>query len=102
LRERWAVPSLAAALRPTCASFDYSGILACTGHGVTPILSNHSQLRSLVARNHHDLSEEARVKQGKHSAARKARALHDLGLQSGKHSAACRRLDLFLYDQAFT
>jgi len=38
LRERFAVPSLAAALRPTCARFDYLPILACTARGVTPIL----------------------------------------------------------------
>ena len=33
-----AVPSLAAALRPTCAAFDYPKILACVRRGVTPNL----------------------------------------------------------------
>ena len=37
-------------VRLCAVSFDYSGILACTGRGVTPILAGRLQLRSLVAR----------------------------------------------------
>jgi hypothetical protein len=56
LRERCDVPSLAAALRPTCASFDYFRILACAGRGVTSNLQNRFELRAIVAYNRDDPS----------------------------------------------